>query len=226
MKLAILTVQRNPPYLSDTLSSLCSSAKNGFSRVTLFPGDAEPIAAAPEYWRVPLDASELRLIGTFKHVADKMAYNYYRTMLNYDEPVCICEDDVQFSKGWWDVFQKAISVLSVPDYLLTLFSAYKTDLSIPVVQPETTPFGTVFIYYAGQSLQRIRDLVWEERLKYFGSHTGIDICIRKVCKRSGIPIFTTTYSLVQHIGKVSTGCQGTEICPTSPVFIDDCVSVQ
>jgi len=217
MNLAIITVQRSVEYLYRSLFSLTTSGAYP-GPVHLFVGTDETeyldaLAGNPRVVVHPMPAEDWERIGPWE-VRRRFTFNYSRCLAHFadgGEGLCVCEDDVLYAEGFWGLLQETVSEVEarLREYVLALYAMadYGADPSLRrgrlySAYPAGLFFGTQGMYYPAavirEQASRLRDVGLHE-----ASPPG-DLVIRDFCDERGY-LYVARRSLVQHIGRVSTG---------------------
>ena len=217
MNLAIITVRRSPDYLYPSLLSLFTSG--GFpGPAHLFVGsdDAEYLDLLhgnPRLTVHPMPAGDWAAIADWP-VMRRFSYNYWRCLDHFaarGEGVCLCEDDVVYAEGFWGRLAEAVAEAdaSLGEYVLALYSYWDFGADPGLARgrhlaayPAASFFGTQAVYYtpgaAAAHAAHLRDRGLGDS-QTPGDHVIRDLCVARQ------DLYVTRASLVQHVGRVSTG---------------------
>lgn len=249
MNLYVATVDRfpNPNYLESTIRSLAASDQQ-FGRVLLCAGGPQVshLAALPEdllTGKMPVAVHDVgpaarACIDGQADAPSRYAATMLHALCSHDYgAVCWADDDICFHQRFFDWMRRAATAvrLAVMDtdrqFVLSLFSAGETVDRTPwppaddreLFQEETARFGSLFLCFAGGCAAKLAHRAYELHVGHrrTNPHHGMDLCLRESAREHGVPWFTTTWSLVQHIGHVSSGCSGVCVQVYSPVYLGD-----
>ena len=158
-------------------------------------------------------------IKPFDDVQHNARYNYAHALIASEG--LVLEDDVQicryFDKHLLEV-QNLVKERGLDRYIVALYSCYswgKTDLKV-VDYPVERFYGTQAMLMDGQTAKELGR--WILKRLHIESEPH-DFAIKSYCKATGTPLLASSYSLVQHLGKVTTGLGKFHRCHN---FIDDC----
>jgi hypothetical protein len=131
-----------------------------------------------------------------------------------NDSIILIEDDVKLSKNFNNYIEQVKPEL--PErYILALYTPYPHFIS----SLEIVEYG-IDGFYGTQAM--MYDIITSEELgKHILENIGkepYDLAIKTYCKKNNIPLLTLTYSLVEHIGDISTGLGGGH---KAGRFIDD-----
>lgn len=233
LETAVLTVKRERPYFTETITSLQRTAS--FDLPPELP--LRVIAGAPG----PVHLEEARALRgpiSFHEMSEeeartlrydrlgpkrKCAFGHFRAMGELEsltstwDAALICEDDLAFADGWREyLFQTLEDIRRIHGerWILTLYRIKHPDQTpvSPYVKagrrwiglPAQEEFwGTQAIVYSRAALSSVRKYLWDKSISTFVH--PVDIAIGMMAEAEGIPILASVPSLVQHIGKRSTG---------------------
>lgn len=248
MNLYMATVDRSPHpnYLAETLRSLAAS-DHGFGKVLLCAGGP----AVGHLGNLPEDVLTPKVpLCVHDCGADVRSHidrqpdapsRYAATMLNAlmtqnDGAVCWSDDDLEFHPRFFEFLRAASTALRFDvfprdgQFVLSLFSAGATRCPAwppedddDWYQEEVAPFGSLFLCFAGGCAGPLVRRGYELHLLHRRQNPwhGMDLCLREAARSLRIPWYVTTWSLVQHIGHISSGCTGVETQVYSPVYLGD-----
>lgn len=206
MKVTVYTCDRDPSYLEETVQSI--------------PPEMEAeIVWQKENPRVPIKHSSI-LLHTPKpylQVGHNSRLNYGLALL-YSTDGLIIEDDVILSTNFIRYLNTAKKLIPCDRYVLSLYSCYKWKFEEKfqlVHYPTELFYGSQAMYYDAVTKREMAAWVLDGLIMETEPH---DFAVRAYCKEFDIPLFTLNYSLVQHIGEVTTGLGYHHQCIN---FIDD-----
>lgn len=226
MNAAVITVRREPEYIFRSLLSLATSG--GFSGpVHLFVGSDDDtylaaLAQNPRYVVHTMTPDEYAKIADTP-VHQKFNYNYWRALdyfASRGQGVCICEDDVLYAEGFWRRLEAAVDEVGrdLTEYVLALYATddFAADASYRrgehyASYPAHTFFGTQAMYYPPATVREQADNLRRRGVDRF--EIPGDLLIRDLCTERQY-LFVASASLVQHIGRVSTGLGNFHSSPT------------
>ena len=218
--LIISTVWREEDYLETTLASL--SAERPISNeqaVCLVAGT--PVTTHLDRCRLCSGITVVEMgPNTWSWIkgrplTQRASWNYYRCLThNADDERdrLILEDDVRFARGWQP---RLSAILADLQYLhgsglvLAIYSPWDLVLQehrgerFYAEYPLEKFYGTQGIYYTAATRRgfaaylKVHGLVANEK--------GYDYLLRDYLSKANLPLFAATPSLIQHIGKKSTG---------------------
>ncbi len=207
--ITFVTVSRPEPYIHQALESLGQER-----RVALLVGSLD--ASYLDRYR---DDPELRIVlpspGEFRDWADRphgerASWNFWRALVDarHQRRLLLCEDDVVFARGWRPFLTRVIAEIerNQSDYLLSLYwheAFVEATGSGRVTLDPGAYFGHQAVLYAGRALAEFPDY-----LRCHGMDNWVrpqDLNLARYASEAGIPIYTTQPSLVQHVGRTSTG---------------------
>lgn len=129
------------------------------------------------------------------------------TVTKFCDDILYLEDDLEFTNNWFVKLQNAIEILDkdYPDgYVLTLYGPWEFSHNKLVAQiPPEKFYGTQAVYIKKEFQEGIFNKIMEDGIKNY-RHMA-DLLLDEYCRENNIPILCLTTSLVQHIGKESTG---------------------
>jgi len=230
INIAMTTVWRKENYLDATLSSLF---------VEYPPCHDQPISLVigsprTEHLVRYRSISGIAIIERGPHawswikntdVRNKATWNYYRCLTQCDlgtRGSLIVEDDVRFACGWrhrLDITLAALENKFGSDFVLTIYDGYgwyPEESCLYAVYPHASFAGTQGVYYPA----RVR----EGCAKYLRRHGVIsnedhyDYLLRDYLLQEGLPLFATVPSLIQHVGRNTTGVGSWH---EAPKFLED-----
>lgn len=157
-------------------------------------------------------------------VFHRASWNYYRCLtqcVRGTRGALIFEDDVQFAHGWRPRLDCTLTTLEErygTDFVLAVYAPLELAFhgQLYAEYPRRRFFGTQGVYYPAKTRDRFA--------KYLKAHglvankKGYDYLLRDFLLQADLPLFATTPSLVQHIGKKTTGLG---VWHQAPGFMED-----
>lgn len=219
INVVISTVGREEDYLGETLNSL--SVDQSISEdnpVCLVAGS--PVTTHLDRYRTESGISIIEMgPSTWSWIKDssvlkRSAWNCYRCLTQPKAGIrgtLALEDDIHFARGWRARFSATLTELERHhglDFVLAVYSPWLSATEehnygkLSVEYPPEKFLGLQGIYYTSRTRQgfakylKIHGLVVLEK-----AH---DLLLGDYLAREGIPLFATSPSLVQHIGKKSS----------------------
>jgi len=228
--LVFVTCPRTPRYINATLASAYSTsdvAKHfGHVLSAVDASDTTCVADLEQFggiqW-IARTSEETRRIERMP-VHQRACHNYWRALAIASpdiKGVLVCEDDIVFREGWIGMLIQAVTemeAVGIKSYLLAAYSAY--DHEHPCLRRGLFYssylahdfFGTQAVYYPRNEIIPIRDLLWEHGVEVFEEPYDLLIKRRAIDEQH---LYATRVSLVQHIGRASTGLgDGLHCSPT------------
>jgi hypothetical protein len=226
--LAIMTVERDPPYVHQTIASLFASDPlvHDLPSVHLVIGSASmDYLASYRHHRAfafhPLTEPEQETVKSWG-VHRRFCHNYARC-LSLPIPdgggICVCEDDIVFRDRFLQRLMLTVREMEgeagLRDYCLALFADADFERDATFYRGRYycsygSPFhGTQCMYYPRPAALPIRDYVW--RLGVENAAKPGDLLLQDFC---GDRMYACPRSLADHIGAVSTGLGGSRGSPT------------
>jgi hypothetical protein len=229
----ISTVWREENYLKATLNSLfAEQAVAPEQQVCLVAGS--PITTHLDCYRSNPGVTVLEMgANTWSWIKNspvilRSSWNYYRC-LNHDATTergrLVLEDDVRFARGWQLRLHATLASLQElhrSGFILAIYSPWDLVLQehrgnrFYAEYPPERFYGTQGVYYTAAARRGFA--------KYLKTHGLVanekqyDLLLKDYLILSGLPLFATTPSLIQHIGKKSIS-QGT--WNEAPGFVED-----
>jgi len=227
--LAVMTVDREPQYVHQTLASLLAADDlvHELGAVHLVIGCSE--ACYLEVYRHhkmlvfhPLSVEEDAGIQDWS-VHRRFCHNYVRCLslpIPEDGGICICEDDIVLRDSFLQRLLLTIHEMEdeagLRDYCLSLFADADFEANASFYRGRyycsygTGFHGTQCMYYPAPVAERLRDHIQQY---------GVDEPTRPgdilIAELHGDRMYASSRSLADHIGSVSTGLGG---CKSSPSF--------
>lgn len=230
-KIVISTTHREPCFLHQTLSSLfmAGSAVWGGAPVHLMVGSLEDAYLENIAHHGAIQAHLMgkeewqRIAGASVH--RRCCYNYARCLAPPPEErrgLLVCEDDVVFQDGFFAALKATIaeieSARGAAPFILALYSCY--DFREPAAPRGARLyaaydarffFGTQCMYYSGAVLPDLAALMFREGFEKGTAPS--DLLVKQYCLGKEM-LFASRSSLVQHIGKTTTGLGKFHSSPT------------
>lgn len=235
INIAISTVSREESYLPATLDSLCQehpvSVNQPVSLVVGSPATEylHPLRARSGITVVEMGPNTWAWIEN-SQVFYRATWNYYRCLTQCAagrRGTLVFEDDVHFARGWRTRLEYTLAVLEDrhgSDFVLALYSPLnfaRKKSSLYTEYPLKDFLGTQAVYYTAKTR-----LGFAKYLKTHGlvaNANPYDYILRDYLLQGGLPMFVTTPTLVQHIGKRSTGLGHWH---DSPDFVEDVTALE
>lgn len=207
--LRFVTISRPGHYIHETLASLGIS-----SHVTLVVGstDIEYLDRYREHSQIAIDVptEDESAAWELRPVHHRASWNFWRALQGTHERsrLLLCEDDILFARGWQSYLRKVIERIeqSETDYILTLYSPGPLPPSSEgryvAIDPDLF-FGHQGILYAGRVAQEFREYLFRHGVDCW--ERPQDLNLAHFAREAGIPMYATSPSLIQHIGRETTG---------------------
>ncbi|MDZ4846202.1 MAG: hypothetical protein SH857_11705 [Chitinophagales bacterium] len=197
---SILSCPREPSYLAETLGSF----KEPDIEVEIF-FQAKDVSGEIPALQQQYACAIPRVYLTEKMYDDVQLngqYNYAETLLHTKDGL-IFEDDVQVSKNFMQHLLEVEKLIPDEKSIVTLYSMkpWSNSGKFELIKLAASHFRNTQAMLFPVSLARA---FGKHILDYFGAEP-YDHALRTFCRMHGIKLFATNYSLVQHIGKVTTG---------------------
>lgn len=229
---AMVTIPRPEEYFKQTISSLEDSGFFRFRRdlplrlVAGWPDTSHIDRLRTKTTKFSIDDLSEAEMQEFAfeglHRKQRCAYGHFRAMRSllsvpgWDVGL-ICEDDVQFSKGWRAYLDRIIPEIRKKHGERWMLSLYRIDHAHQKgalaafeegkrwYEPDkAVPFwGTQAIVYPRETMERMPWSLLEKCMKRFDA--PVDITLGFWAKEWGIAVLVSAPSLVQHIGGTTTG---------------------
>ncbi|MCW3053740.1 MAG: hypothetical protein JWN14_2910, partial [Chthonomonadales bacterium] len=223
--LAMVTIQREDDYFHATLKSMQTN-----EHLDVFTGspEAEYLGRYESDERLcihKVDPQEWESLQELD-IHRRAGWNYWRcltTSSNRDRGIAIFEDDVLFGKGWRHRMEQVVHAAEKAhgdNFVLSLYCPYglvaeEADRGKLICEYTTEIFaGTQAMYYPAKLRCR-----FAAHLKAYGVDSyrvPHDLLLKDFLAAEGIPLLTTSPSLVQHVGYKTTGLG---FCHQSPFFL-------
>lgn len=230
ISIAISTISREDNYLPLTLESLAREQQvDAIHPLSLMVGSPETeyldhLRSRPGINVVEMGPNTWSWIKLSK-VYYRATWNYYRCLTQCAEGArgtLVFEDDVHFARGWRERLEHTLTILEDrhgDDFALALYSPLKfgwDGTSLYAEYPLKDFLGTQAVYYTAKTREGFATY-----LKKYGlvaNANPYDYILRDYLLQEGLPLFVTTPTLVQHMGKRSTGLGHWH---DSPDFVED-----
>lgn len=221
MNVAVITVDRPRNYIQKVISQLPKDLRLRVIVGSPSYGYLEQFRSNPRIEIIGVDLAEWDQVKSFGR-AHRASWNYWRSLVYGARPgvkkgLLLLEDDVLAAKGWEPRFEKTIEQIETQygeDYVLALFTN-DSQFSEPVSDkkyytryPAEKYAGSQAMYYSESVRTGFAEYLAVEGRESF--RMGYDLVLREYLKRTGIPLFSTTPCLFEHIGEVGTGLWGTK----------------
>lgn len=227
LSIAVMTVDRQPPYVHNTLASLFLSGASvrEVAAVYLVAGTNKiDYLSTYKHHRCvtihELSASEHATIAEWE-ICRRFCHNYHRCLslpIIEGGGLCVCEDDVIFRDGFVDLLLATINEMEeagLTDYGLSLAAWYDFEADPSFYRGERycsygyAFAGTQCMYYPRHVAHALRDYIFEYGVATF-TKPG-DLLIGDLY---GHRMYASCRSLATHIGVVSTGLGGGGASPS------------
>ena len=217
LNLVISTVWREESYLHATLESLSSEypihkdqpvclvvgspVTTHLSCLRSHPGVAV-VEMGPHAWSWIKN----------NNVRHRATWNYHRCLTQCaggERGTLILEDDIRFARGWrlrLDLTLAALENRFSSEFVLTLYDPWnwtRKENPLYIEYPREQFTGTQGVYYPSAVRQ---DFAKYLRIKgVIGNKDHYDYLLRDYLIQEDIPLFATSPSLIQHMGRNTTG---------------------
>lgn len=227
---AISTISREESYLPATLERLSEEYPISVSQpVSLVVGSPvtqylDPLRARPGITLVEMGPNTWAWIERSR-LYYKATWNYYRCLTQCAagrRGTLILEDDVRFARGWRGRLETTLAVLEDrygTDFVLTLYAPLsfgQQEQRLYADYPLRDFYGTQAVYYTAKIRKGFAKCLKTKGL--VANANSYDGILRDYLLQEGLPLFVTTPTLVQHMGKRSTGLGHWH---DSPDFVED-----
>jgi hypothetical protein len=156
-------------------------------------------------------------------VHHRASWNFWRALDHgsSQQRLLLCEDDVVFAQGWQAFLSRAIQEIEETDrdYLLTLYSPGPVSTLPGRLTTAINPnqfFGHQGILYGGKSTAKFCTYLFAHGVDHW--ERPQDLNLAQFALEMEIPMYATVPSLIQHIGRKTTG-QGS--FHQAPSFVPD-----
>lgn len=230
INLVITTVWREENYLDATLDSLSSEypicSSQPLSLVTGSPQNEhlECHRSSPGIVVVEMGPSAWSWIEN-NDVRHRATWNYYRCLSLYNAGTrgsLILEDDVKFAHGWRRRMELTLGALENrfgSGFVLTIYDPWDCtlgEMKLYTEYPREHFTGTQGVYYPSKIRQGFAKYL--RRRGVISNSDHYDYLLRDYLIQENIPLFTTSPSLIQHMGRNTTGLG---IWHEAPGYIED-----
>ncbi len=219
--LAIMTVDRNPQYVFQTVASLFASDPlvHRLAKIYLVVGSdnasyLQDLAHHETLTITPMDATTWDEV---KHltVHHRFNHNYHRCLsvpLGDSLGLCVCEDDVVFRNGFVTKLVDTLNEMAhagLHNFVLAGYAAYCFDAdgslecgSSYCRYPADRFFGTQCMFYPQSVLPQVMDRIYRHGI-ILPEEPG-DMLVKQYCVQAQ-NLYAIRKSIVQHVGQTSTG---------------------
>lgn len=217
INLVITTVWREENYLKNTLRSL--SREYPFDQqqsVTLMVGSPETAFLTPFYSQPGITIVEMgpNAWAWIKNnnLQHRATWNYHRCLMQSaieKRGTLILEDDIRFACGWRTRLDKTIAALEDrfgSRFVLTVYDAYgwqPKENGFYAEYPREQFTGTQAVYYPAPLRQEFAKYLKVRGV--IGNKGPYDYLLRDFLIQEDIPLFAAVPSLIQHMGRNTTG---------------------
>jgi len=219
INVVISTVWREENYLGETLDSLSADDPIGVDNpVCLVAGS--PITTHLDRYRFRPGMSVIEMGPSTwswiknSHILKRSAWNCYRCLTQPVAGTCgtlALEDDIRFARGWRARFSATLAELERrygTDFVLAIYSPW-------LLATEEHDHGKLFVEYSPERYFGMQGIYYTSKTrqgfaKYLKLHGLValdklhDLLLGDYLIQAGLPLFATSPSLVQHIGKKSS----------------------
>lgn len=230
INLAITTVCREEKYLEATLKSV-SSEYPIRSDQPLFLVVGSPVTTHLDTYRTQPGVAVVEMgPNTWAWIKDnnlrqRATWNYHRCLTQCtggERGTLLLEDDVQFARGWRERLDKTIVVLESRfglRFVLTIYDPYgwqPKEHCLYADYPHEHFTGTQGLYYPAKMRQGFAQYLKVKGVIRNKNH--YDYLLRDYLIQEDIPLLAASPSLIQHMGRKTTGL-GT--WHDAPGFLED-----
>ncbi len=211
------TVYRPEDYLAATLESF--SAETPISKgnpITLVVGSPSTEHVARYRARPGIEIVEMgpSVWGWIQNneLRHRATWNYYRCLTRPGagkRGSLVLEDDVDFALGWRARLDATIALLEQrrgADFVLSVYDPVGWRSETEALYADYEPkrfYGTQAVYFTAKTRQEYARYL--KRRGVVGNEGHYDQLLRDYSLDTGQPIFACTPSLVQHVGRTTTG---------------------
>ncbi len=230
INLVITTVSRPESYLESTLHSLsCEYPFHPQHPVSLMVGSPEtaylaPYRSQPGITIVEMGPNAWAWIknNSLRHRA---TWNYHRCLMQSsggERGTLVLEDDVRFACGWRRRLDTTIAALEDrfgSRFVLTIYAPWKyrqKESHLYAEYPRENFTGTQGVYYPAKMRQEFAKYLKVKGV--IGNKNHYDYLLRDFLIQEDIPLFATSPSLIQHMGRNTTGLG---VWHEAPGFVED-----
>lgn len=230
INLVLSTVWREENYLATTLDSLSSEYPiRSDQPVSLVAGSPQiahltPYRSKPGVTIIEMGPNVWSWIKN-NNLRHRATWNYHRCLtqcVGGERGTLILEDDVKFACGWrfrLDITLAALESRYGSRFVLTIYDPHNyapRESRLYAEYPRKSFFGTQGVYYPANVRQK-----FAKYLKVTGvvsNKNHYDYLLRDYLIQEDIPLFATAPSLIQHMGKNTTGLG---VWHQAPGFVED-----
>lgn len=230
INLVISTVWREESYLNATLDSLSVEYPiHAEQPVTLVVGSPQTTHLTHHSLRPGISVVEM---GTHawlwiknNGIRHRATWNYHRCLTQCipgERGSLVLEDDVKFARGWrlrLDLTLAALESRFRSRFVLAIYDPYKrdsTESSLYAQYPYQDFTGTQGVYYPAAIRQGFAKYLRKNGV--IANKTHYDFLLKDYLAEEDIPLFATTPSLLQHMGRNTTGLG---VWHQAPGFVED-----
>jgi hypothetical protein len=219
--LAIMTVQREPTYLYQTLASLfaCDPLVHRLRRIAIVAdgedfGYLDPLRHHARVHLVPMPPDRWAEVKDFG-IHRRACHNFVRCLESCTEDsdgILVCEDDVVFRDGFLGKLLQSLHELTRRDlreFILAAYAAYdhEADRSLRRGRyyssyPAHTFYGTQCVFFPRSEALHVAEEVRRRSVKQAGK--PYDLVIHDYAVRRQ-HLYATRFSLAQHVGRRTSG---------------------
>ena len=230
INLVISTVWREEGYLDATLTSLSSEYPIRRDQ-PVFLVVGSPVTTHLDGYRsqpgiVVVEMGQ-HAWGWIKNnsLRQRATWNYYRCLTQCtggERGTLILEDDVRFACGWRSRLDKTLAVLESrfgSRFVLTIYDPYGWQPKgsyLHAEYPRERFTGTQGVYYPAKMRQGFAQYLKVKGV--IGNKNHYDFLLRDHLIQEDIPLFATSPSLIQHMGRNTTGLG---VWHEAPGFVED-----
>ena len=145
-----------------------------------------------------------------RHVGHRASWNFWRALVDARDcaRLLLCEDDILFARGWLDFLARVIRDIerTQSDYILSLYwpgAMAEANGSCVVALDPDTYYSHQAVLYAGRARAGFADYLLRHGVQSW--ERAQDLNLARFAREAEIPMYATCPSLVQHIGRVTTG---------------------
>lgn len=209
MELAVLTVPRGFPYLTQTVASMLLGIGPGRIWMVCGSRDESHLASLRHHRAievVSMSREEAAVIEPWS-TQRKIAANFVRALRAppAGADVLIAEDDIVVRDDWWGLAQAmcASGKMRHGKFVMRLFSVEPADdEGGGYGVTEGSVYGGIMICVPASVRAPLADFVWTHSA--VGDVEAHDVSFRAFCDEQRIALLTSNKSLAQHVGHVST----------------------
>ena len=230
INLVMTTVWREENYLESTLNSLSSEYPfHGSRPVSLVVGSPQTAYLAPYRAQTGIVIVEMGA-NTWVWIKNnslhhKATWNYHRCLTQCaggERGTLILEDDVRFACGWRARLDETVAVLERrfgSGFVLTIYDPHDRqpkESCLYAEYPREKFTGTQGVYYPAEMRQGFAKYLKVKGV--IGNKDHYDYLLRDYLIQEDIPLFATSPSLIQHMGRNTTGLG---VWHQAPGFMED-----